>query len=507
MERTSETKDIGDLYAPFREKISALSVDEALYAIWAYSQQLQLTAFQFPKDIEVARSFLSNEIPRSQISEWELLLLAKEVLINGGDNGLSLKKWSVLTSVVNALKELENAIYGRFGSPRNVLIEMNRIAHRQFNWQVDSPNNSSFARYLVIFDTPEIDQISRDRTSVPVRLIFQYGLMLYGGFMEHAIVKVPAEVPGIDRKTFERFLAFAGRPVLELAELLSAEQVFSSAFPYGYNSLHAYPLIATKNGQEDILRCPLPTLLFWRVTRGLYYSLVDDPRFGPLLGKSFQDYVGEALARAIQPANHTLLPEARYGPKALARDSVDWILLGENCAIFVECKAKRLSWRAKQSLDDIEPLLSDVAYLASAVVQTYKNFIDYRDGKFPHLPFDARRDVLLLIATLENWFILGPKMRELLQASIVEKFAEARLPKDLLDQVPFSIIPVSELESGMQISREIGLQEFWWGKVTHPEMFEWDWRSYISTQFSSFEFANLFEQVLDELTPKGMGSE
>jgi hypothetical protein len=500
---SSNSLDIGDLYAPFRENISALATDDALYAIWAYAQKLQLTAFKFPKDIEVAVAFLEHAVPRSWISEWELLVLAKEVIINSKDVGPSLRNWATLSSIMNAIKELENSIYRRYGSAKNVLIEMNRIAHRQFTWQVDYPNLSSFARYLVLFDTAEIDQISRDRTGVPVRAIFQYGLMLYGGFMESREVIIPPQGPGVDQDLFEKFLGFTARTRIELSELLRSEQTFNSSYAYAYNSLHAYPLIKTRRDQTELLWCPLPTLLFWRMTKGLYYSLMEDPRFGDHLGRSFQNYVGESIVRAIRPPDDKLLREVRYGAKAVARDSVDWILLGERCALFIECKAKRLSWKAKQSLDDITSLLDDVRNLASAVVQTYRNFVDYRDNKYPHLPFDSERDVLLLIVTLENWFILGPRLRALLHAAVVEKLTEAHLSPSLLDQIPFSIVPISELESGMEISREVGLQEFWWGKLTHPEMFEWDWRSYILTEYASFEITNLFERELDELTLVG----
>jgi hypothetical protein len=499
---SSERKDIADLYTPFREAVSALAADDALYTVWAYSQRLQLTAFQFPRDIEVARSFLENDVPQSSISEWELLLVAKEAIINSGNTGLSLKRWAVLASTLNALKNMENGIYRRFGSPSNVLIEMIRIAHRQFIWQVDFPTNSSIARYLVIFDTPEIDQISQERSGLPVRAVFQYGLMLYGGFMESAVVRVPAEIPGVDPNIFARFLAFAARSAPELNAFLSAEQNLSGSYAYAYNSLYAYPLISTKHDQETLLRCPLPTLLFWRMTKGLYYALVDDPRFGAALGVSFQRYVGESIVRAARPAKNNLLSEVRYGPRAIARDSVDWILLGTDCALFIECKAKRLSWTAKQSLDDPKPLEGDIGYLAAAVVQTYKNFVDYRDNKYPHLPFDPRRDVFLLIVTLENWFILGPKMRELLKISVLKQIVEAGLSPNLLDQAPYSVIPIAELECGMEVSREVGLQEFWWGKITHPKMSEWDWRTFILTVYPGFDFANLFEKELDALSPE-----
>src|SRR5450631_2502656 len=101
-----------------------LSVEHSLGAIWAYCQYLQFDNFQFPKEIEVADTYLNADFPQKWISEWELELLAKEVIINGNaaaSKGRTLRTWNTLSELIHSFKDLENRIYGAFGSPQDVL--------------------------------------------------------------------------------------------------------------------------------------------------------------------------------------------------------------------------------------------------------------------------------------------------------------------------------------------------------------------------------------------------
>jgi hypothetical protein len=53
------------------------------------------------------------------MAEWDIELLAKEVVINCGyatSKGQTLRTWKTLANVVNALKTLEQGIYAQFGN-------------------------------------------------------------------------------------------------------------------------------------------------------------------------------------------------------------------------------------------------------------------------------------------------------------------------------------------------------------------------------------------------------
>src|SRR5258708_34586194 len=129
--------DVFREYKPIRNKIALLSVEDALAVIWAYCQHLQVDNFRFPKEVEVADSYLKADFPQKWISEWELELLAKEVIINAStvaSKSRTLRTWKTLSELISSLKDLENRIYGAVGSPQHVLIELIRIPHSQFIW-------------------------------------------------------------------------------------------------------------------------------------------------------------------------------------------------------------------------------------------------------------------------------------------------------------------------------------------------------------------------------------
>ncbi len=111
--------DVFKEYKPIRNRIAKLARDDALAVIWAYCQYLQIDDFKFPQEIQVEGKFFKLDVPQQWISEWELELLAKEIILNGGwvaAKGRTLRSWGTLSEIVNAIKDLENRIYGYFGS-------------------------------------------------------------------------------------------------------------------------------------------------------------------------------------------------------------------------------------------------------------------------------------------------------------------------------------------------------------------------------------------------------
>jgi hypothetical protein len=236
--------DVFSTYKPLRNKIAKLGLEESLRAIWGYSQFLQIDDFSFPSDIEVDRKFIEAKVPQAIASEWELELLAKEVVLNSGpltDKSFSLKRWPVFREILNGIKSLEEQIYSSFGSTDNVLIEMIRIAHRQFQWRV-APNAATAIRYYLIFNRPDIDNICTNKLDLSVRDIYLCGMACMGSFLGHAAMEYPmtSEIPTVTQAKVDKFLLFASRSVAELRRLLKAEQRFDASFAYAFNSLRIH---------------------------------------------------------------------------------------------------------------------------------------------------------------------------------------------------------------------------------------------------------------------------
>src|SRR3954462_12036524 len=281
--------DVFAAYKPIRNKIASLAMEDALAVIWAHTQFLQTNDFNFPKEIEVLDAYLRHEFPQRWISEWELELLAKEIVLNSGgaakDNH-TLRKWKTLSETINSIKKLENDIYGAHGSPTSILVELIRIAHRQFIWQGNSPNSASIIRYYKIFNRPGIDAICGQKIGLNVWEIFMCGVAAMGFFLDRPAIVVPFKSPikALTVEMFEKFFAFTSRPLAELRKQLKAEQQYNENFAYAYSSLRAWPLVRMTYQGSECLVCPQMTLLYWRFTGGLYYELITVPEFGNEFG-------------------------------------------------------------------------------------------------------------------------------------------------------------------------------------------------------------------------------
>jgi hypothetical protein len=497
--------DVFREYKPFRNQTALLEREESLGVIWAYCQYLQINQFQMPNDIEVLRAFVDLKPRQQWIAEWQLEILAKEVILNSGakgTKGLTLRKWDTLAEYINSLKKFEDKIAAAFGSGQNILIELIRIAHQQFIWQGSPPNSATSMRYFKIFNQAKIDAICVDRFGLTVQDIYLCGIGFMSIFLIHPATSIPfkSEIPSLPVEKLEKFLPFACRTLPEMKSILKSEQQYNESYAYAYSSLRAFPLIRMDYGGVDAIVCPLPTLLFWKITGGLYYELLGDPRFSQPFGDSFQRYVGDVVRRACPNTVVSLFPEEEYGPKKTRRRTVDWIVAEVGSAIFLECKAKRLSWGAKTSLNDLSPLEGDIESMATAVVQVYKTIVDYLDNQYPQYPFQADRNIYPTVVTLESWRMFGPAMLDRLLASVTEKIQAAEIPISWLTDMPYSVIAVEDLEAGMQIVNSVGIRDFFDGKVRDAEMRGWDWHGYMTHRYSKyFPLKKLFDAEYDRL--------
>lgn len=503
--------DVFQIYKPFRNKIRQLSYDDSFYVTWAYSQYLQIKKFQMPNDIKVHKDFSTQNPPQAWISEWELELIAKEVIINGqpvSTKMKTLRSWSCLSSITNQLRDLENDVYRLYGSSDNVLIELTRIAHRQFIWQGNPPNAVATIRYFKIFNRPTINQICQDRLGLSVEDIYLCGTSFMGMLLSRPAIQIPfsSEIALLTERKVRKFLSFTSRTLPELRRILCAEQQFDDKFAYAYSSLRAFPLVRMRFRNHNAIVCPLPTLLFWRITGGLYYELLKDARFAQEFGSSFQTYVGDVIRRASQKGRIKIHEEREYGTRKARKDSVDWILSDDISAVFLECKARRLTWSAKSSLDNAEPLEVEIDGLADAIVQVYKTISDYMRGEYLHFPYNAGRKIFPLVVTLENWHIFGPWMLDRLRDAVDARLSSAGLPPDISGKMPYSVCSISDLEVGAQIMNRVGLYDFFDTKINDAEMGQWDWKAYMTHRVpENFTAKNLFRVEYEKLFSRLVG--
>jgi hypothetical protein len=372
-----------------------------------------------------------------------------------------------------------------------------RISHRQFVWQQQRLNSSMVIRYYKLFNTPEIVAICQEATGLTVEEIYLIGMAFLAIFLGHprTVEQMNIEIPGIDQERMQRFLVLTSR--VELSNSLRDEHALDEGFAYRYSSLREFPLIRfSYEGQREIA-CPIPTILFWRITTGLYYALNDTRGFPTAFGRSFQNYVGEILRARITCPEMAVINEAEYHVGRLRKDTADWIVReGDQCALFVECKTKRLTWALKAGLADLTALDQDIRKLAGAVVQVYRTIQDYRAGQYPNLAFVARRQIYPAVVTLEDWYFFGHELPERLHAEVRRLMEGGGLPPGWLEEMPYSILSVHEFEKASGIINVVGLAPFISGKV-NGERRRWAYGAYCNDRYPN-EVAGLPRLFDDE---------
>ncbi|MGA2842991.1 MAG: hypothetical protein ABSG18_23115 [Steroidobacteraceae bacterium] len=490
------TQRIVQLYATVQKLARQLAYRDAFYVIWAYSQYLQTQGFHIPNDIEVATQFKTAVPPQALLAEWTLEQIAREVIQYANETsqgGRSLRQWATLAQIANALRDLEGEIYARLVGGKKIHLELMRISHRQFIWQQQSLNWRWIIRYYKLFNTPPIDALSQKTTGLTIDHIHLIGMSYLGMFLKSpfAMRQIKVEIPGLTEGHIDRFLRFTSLDLADLRKRLRAEHALDEGFVYRYSSLREFPLIRISQGASAEIACPIPTLLFWRVTTGLYYALKDEKGFPTALGQSFQDYVGEVLRHRITNKAMRVLGEAEYQVGRHRKDTVDWILQqGDEVALFVECKTKRLTWASKAGLADLTALEQDIRKLAGAVIQVYRTIIDYRANRYTQLPFSAGRRIYPVIVTLEDWYFFGHELPVRLETAVKEVMIRADLPIDWLEEMPYSVMSVDEFETATGVINTIGIHPFISGKVLDPQRRHWSYGPYGNDRYPN-EVRNL----------------
>ncbi len=504
--------DVFSAYKPLRNHLREVPLTRSIGVIRGYLQHLQFNE-KLPTDIQVIPKFLSakHKVEKG-VYEWELEILAREIIINSPDSDYfafpkDLRRWDHFSGAVNKLKDLENEVAKLYGK-ENVLLELFRLAHRQFPWQV-RPNGIWINRYYKIFSHPQLDSILQRVIGLNAQELYTFGLALTGTYLNWFALHYPAtiQIGNIDAKKFDLLLPHFATDMNTMRKLMTQSQQINDTYVYALNPLRKFPLIRMVFNGRDSLICPVPTYLFWRFTSGIYYDLCKEADFSAPFGESFQGYVGDVMKRATASASSlTVLPEENFKDGKERKATVDWRLDAKDAALFVEVKTKRLRIEAKTELFNTDVLKEELGKVADMIVQIYSTIRDYRNGLYPNYKYDAKKQIFPLLLTLEDLYLFGPTIENELRASIVKKFKERNLDEAWLETMPYSVCCIEEFERMMQVIATVGIAPFVGKKVFDKEKSKWQFASFMNSDFAE-EFSktkDLFPEVMQQINP-GIG--
>lgn len=452
------------MYKPFRNKIRNLELEESLAAIWARSNYNQFDK-PLPNDIEIIPTEKIIQ-PRSDKKmynglDFELEFLLKEVLISSGKvrrKEWSLKKAKYLKSILKELRNFNNELDKAYSGDK-ILFAINRIVHNQFFWQ-EKINFYSLFRYYYIYNEANVKAIIEKELGLTPFEIFILGIELTFNFRDNLKLKLPftfdPKSEEISEDSLNKFLDIFSTSFEKIKEETKKSFESSENIFYTFNPLRAKPIIKTSN----TLIAPIPSLIFWQITRGLYYYIVECEGFANAFGKSFELFIGILLERSISSKNLMFYPEHEYYVGKDRKDSVDWLLKDEKGLIFIECKTKRLTMSSKFSfkLVDIE---KDLNKLVKFIVQAYSTFIDYKLNHYKNLKFNPKLSHKIVVLTLEEWFFpTNPLVINELTLRIEANLKKEGLDTSILTEIPYYLMSAHEFETEIQIIDKIGIQKY-----------------------------------------------
>jgi hypothetical protein len=234
----------------------------------------------------------------------------------------------------------------------------------------------------------------------------------------------------------------------------------------------------------------------------VYYEICNAPNFSKAFGNAFQHYVGEVLSAAVKKTSMAILSEREYRVGKERKDSVDWIVSDATSELFIECKTKKVRYASKIALTMTGMLDDDLGKMAAFIVQTYKTLNDAQQGLYLHWS-PGSRPVYPIIVTLEDWYVSLPNIVAAIDDRVRTRLAGLGIEGSVLEENPYTICSVADLERAMQIIAQVGIH-FFMRKRFEGEMSFWPVRSFMLSAFKAEMRqvqTNLFPDVMEGIGP------
>ncbi|MGB7097763.1 MAG: hypothetical protein WBD95_03225 [Xanthobacteraceae bacterium] len=466
---------------PFREYMRGFDLVTSLIDVWAYSCHI-IDGQPLASEYAVGLDQSKRGPLRESVHPWELDILAREIVLNSGQRPTySLRWWNDLAAAVNFVRRLDEVAFLQSKSPEtDVLLELHRIAHRQFPWQIGGGANPMVRAYKV-FGQKTIDAIIDREMGMTARQFLQLGMALSGHFIKKwgLSIKQDYRVLGITTESSNAFFRRITSTLEDLRTETAKRQSYNHDWLYAWNPLEATPLIAFDPAFPDRVLCPIPRYLLRRTSAGIFFDLVKAADFDNPFGNSFQNYIGEVIRAFCMTPSFNVLGEEPYYVGKKKMHGVDWVVSDKTAHLFIESKTKRLTVGAKTMADAVA-LDKDLSVMAEAIVQHYKNIQRALDGRTGWRPDGL--PIYPMILTLEDWFFLSPRVDEMLERHLRQKLAEAEIPDSVFNDVPYTIASSHEFELAIQVVAQLDIYRVM-SKKTANNQRTWPLSSFVMNEF------------------------
>lgn len=389
-----------------------ISDTEFLLALWSVG------VLQGPIPTDVTRylrfpaeAATSDVTSSFHIQKWEI-----ETLVNllfripkGSRNAekarCRIQEFGTVASFVNLLRTIENSEYAAAADPDDIFLEMFRIGQRQFHWQRGFATTERVTRFSYIYGQGYAGELFASKYGFPINEFIKTGFFLFVYLANHPWAKRPDfSSMGVGSDAVDATLRLISRSLSEMETeqvlLASAQGSQPKRIAYMPSVLRKFPVIRHPEGQ---IICPLPELIMFRVTAGLYYDLCDgDQGVIAEANARFESYT-RLLLSAFCP-DLQVEKSQTYGSKKARAETPD-VLVFKSCELLaaIECKATKLTFEAQFADNPVDAGSRAYDQLVRGVIQIWRFFRDCRVGRWA--AGTKAPDAVGVLLTLETWML------------------------------------------------------------------------------------------------------
>ncbi|MGZ2475520.1 hypothetical protein [Sinorhizobium medicae] len=430
---------------------------------------------KYPKEAAIAQLGDKHFAIKWEIENLLLLMLSTSKKQSGFLRPPDYRSYDTVCALLNRLKTAERAEEKVILGPHNIIYELPRMAHKQFLWQRLFFEPSRLYRYFYVYGQGMCAKYFEAQYGLSMNEFAMACLVFYSLASKQAWQKLPRiepplklrpeviplamnlismELPALREDTKKRIDKHAGHDKAKIAYLPS--------------SLRQYPIITSARHNNQFV-APLPQLIIFRATSGLYYDLAGGPRTLLEEANSRFEAFGKKLIEARCP-RFKVLRDQEYGTKAKRYRTPDLLLKdGETVEAVFECKATKLTFSAQYGEDQYAEAPKAFNQIAKGMSQLWKFFARVRRGIYALEK--VAPDAHGIILTMENWFQIDRLQLPALRAEAEALCADEpdMLPQDKRDVIFCSI---EALDDVLAVSNEDEVLETF-AKSRTPEYFGW----------------------------------
>jgi hypothetical protein len=371
--------EVGNGYRPIRRYLQQCELGHVLALAYRFTQHNQFSE-PLGASFQIDTSNESRDFP---IERFDYLFdtLAREAILNCPRYGRRVPNdLSGVRQILSALHQYENDLWGAHREEGDFPYEILGKAHRQFPWQARNASDE-WIRSFKIYNHPAMRLLVEAQFGMSVPELYQIGMGVFGHFVGTPFSSLRWDnfVNPVSQEVIDAFFARFACPFESARNMAHDGASYDINWAYNLSPLASFPILRIE--EERSMMCPIPTLLSWRLTGGLYFEIVDtSDAFGNAYGDAFEAYVGEVLEAANSADSYKVLAAEFYGGRSRKKHSVDWLAEDGTGVLFIEAKAPRLKLARKIDLRSRRSIDEGLEQMGGYVCQVYKTLSHALEG-------------------------------------------------------------------------------------------------------------------------------